>query len=496
MTIYGERKRRRPTPSPRVKRGLGCQARPSCRDLVIGVLALASIGLWTASVSAAKEAPDPAASFFVESIRVEGLGDASERMLRAASRLEPGNEYSELALEEAIARLQRLTFVYDARFGLERGSRRDAYVLVIEVDEVHRFFFGLSAEAVAIDGGVFLGSPSARPASLTDSETGLAVNVGVRHFVGTSGVAFAAAGDQGLEVGYTHHDILGRGGFVGVSVAARDFEDRVFPLSLDPGFMAWNLEDALQLRIDGGVPLSGRHTLRFGVELLTDGTGQRNALFGSSFPGVVAAESALEVDRARHLRLDARWVADTTDDPTLPTRGYAVQGGVAYQTLESEQTMVAFSPEGAQRTPLSDYRATATEAFAGGLRHWPLSQRQTVSLGVVARVGRSQIEGQVAGSAATLDEHDLTTFAVSASTRYSIALRNPRRRSDRGDLRFEVRAGYAYESTSPSLGFAGNPLERRELGIAVVQRTAWGILRFGLTFLDLGESVQPRPRIR
>lgn len=461
-----------------------------------GAWGIACILLTLASASAlhAREtAGEPAGSIFVESIRVQGLSDASERVLLATTRLAPGQTYSEADLESARARLRGLAFVYDARFALERGSRRDAHVLVIEIEATRRFFFGFSAEAVAFDGDIVLGSPSARPASLTDSETGLAVTAGVRHFVGSRGVAFAAAGDEGFEVGYTQHDLFGRGAFLAASVAARDFEDRVFPLGLDPRVSAWNLEDTLQLRIDGGVPIGGRHTLRFGVELLTDGAGQRNALFetGSRTP----ADAALEVEDAEYVRLDSRWVVDTTDDPVFPTRGYSAHAGLALQSLDAGQTRVTFASGGDRRASLPDHRARLAEAFAGGDRHWPLGRRQTVSLGVVARWGRSRLEGLVAGSSIA-DDENLSTFAVAASARYGLTLRTPRRLADRGETRLEVRAGYAYESTSPGLGLAGNPLERREIGVAVVQRTAWGLLRVGLTFLDLGESVPPGHRLR
>ncbi len=425
-------------------------------------------------------------SFFIEQIRVDGLKRASERILLAEARLEPGQAYSESALREAVFRINRLAFVLDARFSLERGSKRGAFTLVVTVREIHRFFFGLSAEAVIFNPNVFLAGSSIRPPSLDDSTSGFGATVGVRHFLGNSGMAFAAANPDGFEVGYVQHDLFGRGGFLSATVAQRQsFENRVFSLGLDPLFAAWDFDRASELSLEGGVPIAGNHALRVRFEYLETGKGLRGQLLPQSLFSFFTF-SLIETDDTEHHRLDGRWLYDTTDDPVLPTRGRSAHAGIALSSLQSRQSLRSFNRGTLRVRTLPEYDARLLEVFAGAVQHWPLSRRQSVSVGLRASLGRSRVDGLVVDEE-PVSARDLDALALSANARYSLALRNARRRAGKGEVRLELNAGYAYESTSPSLSLTGNPVEKIELGAAVVYRTAWGLFRFGITYLDARE---------
>ena len=122
---------RRPTKLPPFR-----ASRPRRRLLAALVLA--------ALPAAAKAVPDPdrPARFFLERIAVEGVRRASPEVIVSESLLAEGHSYTEGELRQAVDRVQRLPFVLDAGFSLGRGSRRGHYRLLIEVDEVHAFFFG------------------------------------------------------------------------------------------------------------------------------------------------------------------------------------------------------------------------------------------------------------------------------------------------------------------------------------------------------------------
>ena len=81
--------------------------------------------------------------FLIERIDVRHLLHASADVIRAETRLHDGESCAESDLRAANDRIRRLPFVLDAAFSLERGSVRDAYVLVITVTETRPLFYRL-----------------------------------------------------------------------------------------------------------------------------------------------------------------------------------------------------------------------------------------------------------------------------------------------------------------------------------------------------------------
>ena len=104
--------------------------------------------------------------FLIERIDVRHLVHASADVIRAETRLREGESYAESELRAASDRVRRLPFVLDDTFSLERGSVRDAYVLVITVTETRPLFYQLEMVPFfesrntfsIVDGSVILGA--------------------------------------------------------------------------------------------------------------------------------------------------------------------------------------------------------------------------------------------------------------------------------------------------------------------------------------------------
>jgi hypothetical protein len=153
--------------------------------------------------------------FLIERIDVRKLVHASADVIRAESRLQAGDAYAEADLRAASDRVRRLPFVLDAVFSLERGSVRDAYVLVITVSETRPLFFRYQL------------------VPLFESQHASADNdalVGARWFAGSRGVFHVAAiaheSDRPFESSY----VSGQAGYTRYGL----FDDRAFAtLTLD-----------------------------------------------------------------------------------------------------------------------------------------------------------------------------------------------------------------------------------------------------------------------
>ncbi|MEO1082917.1 MAG: hypothetical protein AAFY88_01605, partial [Acidobacteriota bacterium] len=57
-----------------------------------------------------------------------------------------------------------------------------------------------------------------------------------------------------------------------------------------------------------------------------------------------------------------------------------------------------------------------------------------------------------------------------------------------GDFRLENRLEFGYDRTEPTLGLPENPLYRKSITTSVVFRNTWGLFRFSVQILDLGEG--------
>lgn len=452
------------------------------RALLGALLLLMSLPL------AAQEEP---ARFLLERITVAGARAAAGRIVEAETLLREGQSYSEAELAQAASRIQRIPFVLDAELSLRKGSARGAYELHIQVEEARRLFFDHSIR------GYYLPQPLDLDESITNDEQDLAASfpgiVGFRQFIGRSGVVFAALdSSEGIQVGFTRYDLLGRGivASVGYSGILPDFccADEVVPYGLDPTFVSWSWGDTGQrLSVDLGIPLSQKDALRLSASRRSGEGSSRSELFGQFRQGdfFVSAgnESEVTLDRA-----GIRWVRDTSDDPLLPTRGYTLSGGVEWSSLETGG-LIGFRRENEYLPePLPGQESEQIAAVASAARHWSVSPRQTVSGLVRLSAGQARLR-DLPTEAGLVSEEDAHVYGGAMGVRHAVRLWQARRAKGFGDLFLESTAEYGIESTSPSLqpSQAPNPLERLEVSTGLVFRNAWGLLRIIFSFLDVGE---------
>jgi hypothetical protein len=423
-----------------------------------------------------------AGGFQIESITIEGgRREATQGIVIEESRLRTGRMWTERELREAIYRIRRLPFIVRADFALRRGSARGLYALAITVEETRPFFFSQDADVVATSSreiSAALGYGYDGGANFHNGGT-----AGARLFAGARNVFFASANiDEGLQAGYTRYGLFGRGGSLTVSLLHSSFccSHEVLPLALDPGAVVWSVESGDTAALSVVLPLTGNQSLRGVAAVSRRDAASRQDLFASLFadqPTFLAGE------RRESRRAELKWFYDTADDPLFPTQGVTVSAGI-----ELAQQIVPVKTEGASifdRADLeSDARLLALAATAR--ESWPLSPRQSVSVGGRVAVGRSTIDHlQVADGTILREPVDLDSLETSIEARYSASLWGFEKSRDQGDLRAEafVRAGY--ETTSPSFG---GPVTQLSAGPSLAFRNGWGVFRLAFTYLDLRRS--------
>lgn len=460
-------------------------------DVRLTVLRRSLLGALLLLVPLGLQAQEEPARFLLEKITVEGAREAAGRIIEAETLLREGETYTEEELGQAVARVQRLPFVLDADFSLHKGSTRGAYELLIQIAEARRFFFDHSIR------GYHLAQPLDLDESITNDEQDLAGSfpglIGLRQFIGRSGVVFAALDTaEGIQVGFTRYDLFGRGivASVGYSGLLPNFccADEVLPYALDPTFVSWSWGDTgRRLSLDVGVPLSRTDALRFSGARRSGEGSSRSELFGRYRQGDFFVDAAgdgdLTLDRA-----ELKWVRDTSDDPLLPTRGFTLSGGLEWTSFETGDLSGFRRSTGYVREPLPAQESEQIAAVVSAARHWSLTPRQTISGLARLSFGQARLRNLPAAEG-VIPEEDLDVAGGSLGIRHAVRLWQARGEGGFGDLFLESTAEFGIEGTTPDLqpSRAPNPLERLEVSTGLVFRNAWGRLRILATYLDVGE---------
>jgi hypothetical protein len=222
--------------------------------------------------------------FLIERIDVRHLVHASADVIRAETRLHEGESYAEDDLRTASDRVRRLPFVLDAAFSLERGSVRDAYVLVITVTETRPLFFRYDMVPFVETGKVLVG---------TNNDALL----GVRWFFGSRGVFHVASvvhqSDRPFESSY----VSAQGGYTRYGL----FHDRAFATLTIDRFAARESHGK-----GGTVPGA-----LIGISLTP------NQTLTISYHGVDAGTENRRAERF----LESRLAYNTTNHPDFPSQG-------------------------------------------------------------------------------------------------------------------------------------------------------------------------------
>lgn len=359
--------------------------------------------------------------FLIERIDVRHLDHASPDVIKSESRLREGQMYSENDLRAANNRVKRLPFVLDATFSLERGSVRDAYVLVIVVNEARPLFYLYDAVPFAGQGGVL-------------TSVGDDAILGVRWFVGSRGVFHIAStvheDDRPFQSSYTAL----QGGYTRYGL----FNDRAFATVTVSSFLKRESGGSSGATLPGGV---------LGVSLT------QNHTLTISYSGVDAGSASRRVERI----LESRLAYNTTNHPYFPSEG----------TLLSVAPVLAWI-DGIDRTPFHvafhDFDAALD---AHGARYWTLADRLTGAVivdGGVVHIKRSQLGA----------EQDFNVNYGAAALSLWRAIGETNGETDQR-IEFTLR-----DTTRPSEFVPLLRDSKTQFSAAWVRRNAWGVLRLGL----------------
>lgn len=414
------------------------------------------------------------ASFFLESVHVVNASSSVGKIVISQSLLKEGARYSEADFQDALARINRLPFVLNARFELAKGSHRGAYSLQITIETMSPLFLQASSNLslfgeqiqVQRNGKSFFENTAA---------------IGLRGFVGRQGVLFGGVGtaDSAFgQIGYTQYGLFGTGGYASADLQyARSGNVLILPFVADPSVSGWEVRDTFSGRLALGVPIGGNHSIRARYIRVQADVRRLEPVF--SEPG-----RAEEIGRGRLSldQLDLYWLYDTTDEVVFPTRGLFVVAGPGLLKGETPPTFqLVPGPNGSPidvRT-VRDRRETRTVYVSLSATHYlPLTPRHTVLAGLEGYVGPTQVNGQGSDS----------TFRLAARLGHSAGLWSEERTSRLGDLRLETTVDYSYENAGPARPSTARTtsfydrFERLRLGSGIVLRNGWALLRVGLTY--------------
>lgn len=373
--------------------------------------------------------------FHVESIDVRQLRHAKRDIILSEARLHEGGRYTESDLHDAADRIERLPFVLDAQFSLEKGSRRDAYVLVITINETRPFFYNLDVTAYTANNDPFN--------VLSDNES--VSGAGYRWFVGRRGMIHVAGGAEQeyssasakrastAEVGYTQYGLFGRDVFASISVATPT-EDHLDKVTFLP-----------QLTL--GLPLSRTQTL--------------TTSFTTS-----DIERHFDTYRRKALRLE--WSHNTTNDPFFPTRGTLVAVGPLFAADDAYYSR--YNPQTRQTEALHDKTHTIGLSVVAA-HHWEISERDSIS-------ARGEADLRHTNGDRNGAELDDSYTPGSLRVSWSRSLWSRERVAVDGDMRLEG----ALRFTSGPHEIFFEDTHTTFASVDWVRRTSWGAMRIGLGY--------------
>lgn len=371
--------------------------------------------------------------FFIERIELRNLHRAGREIILSEARLHEVASYTEADLHAANDRIERLPFILDAQFSLEKGTRRDAYVLVITLNETRSFFYGLDLIGYHTDDEQFNVEPE---------EAGVS-GIGFRWFTGRRGMFHLALGSQReyssseakqigtAEAGYTQYGLFGSDAFASVSVALPLGGDR--PQALP--------------QVTLGIPLSRAQTLT------------------SSFTSTTFETINHSHYRRKALRVE--WSHNTTNNPFFPTRGTLLSAGPLFAA--DDATYLVFRRDNQDELIHEKTHTVGLSLVAA--HYWELSERNSVSLRGEADLRRTT------GTQNELDlEDDYTPSSVRVG--WSRSLWSQERVAEDGDMRLE--ASLRYMTGRKDYQFVRN--HSTFANIAWVRRNAWGTMRLGVGY--------------
>jgi outer membrane protein assembly factor BamA len=383
-----------------------------------------------------QQTPEP--SFYIDGFRVISDGNVSDKIILSELRLDADNTYSESQLRNAINRILRLPFIQDARFALAKGSKRGQYLLEIHLEETRPFFFSLgtswfrgeNAESTSID----------------------SLNIGYRHYLGSSAVLFAGVkpdwdwtdGENRTSqytVGLAHYNLFNRNVFASLELVYSDddvyeaevvAEDRTF---IDQVEVESQLSPVFQLSI----PITrNSQWLKFDFRSVEADSDQRNPLL----PDEVDPRRA---DRTSFRLYQGSWEWNTLNDNLLPTSGRLLDLGSGYETRELESPTLNYKSRYAF---IKGKFAYLFEGFYGHSFRVGAETRLTVE--------ERNIERFENGFRTFLDSRDIASSGWVTEGGYALDLFRESSNQNLRDLRLYLNANL-FDSASQRIVYFGDP---------------------------------------
>ncbi len=444
--------------------------------LILASLGTPPVGASAKEVGPAEVDATPAklASFFLETITVEGERWVRPELILVEAGLETGGTYSEADLRAAVLRVNRLPFILTTDFSLRRGSARERYELLITVEETRPFFF--HTDLLHTELGTDLRLADAEPLA---QNFRVSQRVGMRFPVGNYGLLAATVSNrEGVGVSYTRYQLFGRRALLHLNLARVGCcPVSTYPLGLDPDLDSWTSEGTTHLAtLALGVPVGRESQLRIDASYRETASGERQ-------PAVVTrggpeGESARGFAHRRELHCELAWQRDSTDDPWFPTRGLALAVSLDYRWLSADLNPRAMG--------LADlpWDARQMRAVVNASQNWSIGERQALAVQARLAVGRSTVENLHPGRART--DFDLLESSVTVEHAFALWSRATRRRMG-GDLRWENRVTLTYDRASPAFERPFQPLTSVRTTSALLWQSPWGIVQLGLSYLELGD---------
>ncbi len=436
------------------------------------ILALVLLPCLTLQAFSASSTP----SFTIEKIIVNGNQHASAEVVRTESRIEEGRSYTELELTRAMYRINRLPFILEAEFALEKGSRRGSYHLVITVRETRLYFADFNSFNVTNDEG--------------DHHSLEYASIGRRFFTGSHGLFYVALRPvysisqshtlgARYTAGYAHHNLFDRRVYANLEFTHLRQPDQI--TVTENSRHEFLFEDNLSATLQLSVPIFANqwlkgafHHLEYTNVSITDNFNVPDARFESE----------------RRSQTDAQyvfWEYNTTDDIFLPSTGTVYQAGYRHEAFSTES-----SPPGIPAGNDAEYH----RIFVGWDRYWRFGGRHTFLVNselqyYESRFSLTQITDITGNIIPRIESKDYSTGSGLALG-YAFDAWGWKKKRRFGDLRFEVKVSNQFNRLGPTPSL-NNPFELNSnladldldvlaLDFAVKLRNSWGVFQAVLQY--------------
>lgn len=397
--------------------------------------------------------------FFIEKIRIVDAAFISHDVIISESNLKTDRAYSEKELRNAIDRINRLPFILDTRFSLEKGSEKGKYHLVVTVKAAARLFFNLET----------LRSERQSYKAWFDD-----LDLGYRWSVGSSGIMFAAVSPdiswlqesgspETISLGYSQYNLFNRNIFFNITI--NWVNDTVFTLAQSNGSVQFSsFRSPITPEMSLYAPIRGNHWLK--LESSRQDT-RSSGIFDFN-------DDPINVDsREDEFNVRLYWENNTLNDHFLPRDGKLAQAGLWYANRDSFSTNT-------QDAEITSYNRKEVYNFfwAAYKRYHPITARQSWHYrGEIGYGSHSlDITGlRHDGDFITLDQDDMEGFGV-LEIGYALDLWNRKKTAKYGNLRFEARANVGQNRY---LNFFRENDDELGLSCSIVFRNKWGVIRVG-----------------